>query len=34
MADAHCITDGFEELFCDDTDLDDDVCITDGLVGL
>ena len=32
--DAHCLTDGFEELFCDDTDIDKDVCITDGLVEL
>ena len=32
--DVCCVTDGFEELFCDDAEVDKDVCITDGDVEL
>ena len=34
VLDALCLTDGFEELFHDDADIDRDVCVTDGLVDL
>ena len=31
---THCITDGFDMLILDDADVDKDVCITNGGVGL
>ena len=34
VVDALCLIDGFEELFRDDDDIDRDVCVTDGVVGL
>ena len=34
MDDVYYVTDGFEEFFCDDAEVDTDVCITDGDVKL
>ena len=34
VLDEEYVTDGFEELFHDDADIDRDVCVTDGVVEL
>ena len=34
ILDEEYVTDGFEELFHDDADIDRDVCVTDGAVEL
>ena len=34
VLDEEYVTDGFEELFHDDADIDKDVCVTDGAVEL